>query len=396
MQNLQYKNELMISQPPPSRMGFYLTLTLILTILLGAFSVNAHEMRPAIIDLDLQDDNRFILKIRSNIEMQMAEIDPDLSDTDQSENAPKYDELRALTTAELATEFERFKPQLVAGMFLQVDGQPVALQFESISTEDVSDFELVRDSFISFTGELPASGKILTWSWQREFGPAAFRMTSPDNPDLYSTYLRSGVQSADISLASQTAVNESAAQVFVDYLIIGFEHILPKGLDHILFVIGLFLLSARFTTLLWQVSSFTLAHTITLAMGVLGIVNVSPAIVEPLIAASIVYVCVENIFSDKLNPWRPFIILVFGLLHGLGFAGVLMEVGLNEQQLITGLIAFNIGVELGQLTVIGLCFLAVGIWFKDKPWYRQRITIPASAVIACIGAYWVVERTLLA
>ncbi|MEZ5476855.1 MAG: HupE/UreJ family protein [Thiolinea sp.] len=173
---------------------------------------------------------------------------------------------------------------------------------------------------------------------------------------------------------------------------IGFQHILPKGLDHILFVVGLFLLSTSLSVLLWQITSFTLAHSVTLALGMLGWVQVSAAIVEPLIAASIVYVCLENVFSDHLSRWRPLVIFCFGLLHGLGFASVLHEIGLQSDDFALGLIAFNVGVELGQLSIILLCFLAVGWWFGHRSWYRSVITIPASLVIAGIGTYWFLER----
>ncbi len=119
------------------------------------------------------------------------------------------------------------------------------------------------------------------------------------------------------------------------------------------------------------------------------------SIVEPLIAASIVYVAVENILTDGLSRWRPFVIFGFGLLHGLGFASVLGEYGLPSNQFFPALIGFNIGVELGQLTVIAIAFAAVGYWFRDKPWYRARIAIPASVLIALVGAYWFVERVFL-
>jgi hypothetical protein len=147
--------------------------------------------------------------------------------------------------------------------------------------------------------------------------------------------------------------------------------------------------------LLIQVTSFTLAHTVTLALGALGIVTIPGSIVEPIIAASIVYVAIENVFSKQMNPWRPVIIFIFGLLHGLGFASVLGEFGLPAGQFVAALIGFNVGVELGQLTVIALAFLAVGYWFGSKDWYRQRIAIPASLIIAAVGAYWFVERVFL-
>ena len=118
----------------------------------------------------------------------------------------------------------------------------------------------------------------------------------------------------------------------------------------------------------------------------------SPAIVEPLIAASIVYVAVENLLTSRLHSWRVFVVFGFGLLHGMGFAGVLQEVGLPRSEFLAGLLAFNLGVELGQLTVIGLAFLAVGLWFRERPWYRARIVLPASALIAATGLYWTVER----
>jgi hypothetical protein len=96
--------------------------------------------------------------------------------------------------------------------------------------------------------------------------------------------------------------------------------------------------------------------------------------------------------TARLHAWRVLVVFGFGLLHGLGFAGVLREVGLPRAEFLTGLIAFNLGVELGQLAVITLAFLSVGLWFKDRPWYRQRVVLPASALIAAVGLYWTVQR----
>ena len=178
-----------------------------------------------------------------------------------------------------------------------------------------------------------------------------------------------------------------------EYLSLGFEHILPKGLDHILFVLGLYLLSARLAPLLWQVTAFTVAHTLTLALSMYGVVSLPPTVVEPLIAVSIAYVAVENMLMSELKPWRALVVFGFGLLHGLGFAGVLRDLGLPAGRFVTALVTFNLGVELGQLAVIGLAFLAVG-WFHRRTWYRDRIVIPASAIIAAVGGYWAVARLL--
>ncbi len=180
-------------------------------------------------------------------------------------------------------------------------------------------------------------------------------------------------------------------EVFKQYVILGFEHILPLGVDHVLFVLSLFLLAPALRPLLLQVSAFTVAHTISLALASLNIVSVSASIVEPLIAFSIFYMAVENVFAKELKKWRVGVVFAFGLLHGLGFAGVLAELGLPREAFAESLLGFNIGVEFGQLAVLALAMLAFG-WFRKKTWYRSRILIPGSILIAVVGLYWTIER----
>ena len=139
----------------------------------------------------------------------------------------------------------------------------------------------------------------------------------------------------------------------------------------------------------------TLAHTVTLALGALEIVVISGSIVEPLIAASIVFVAVENLMTTSLNKWRPVIIFGFGLLHGLGFASVLGDFGLPEGQFIPALIGFNIGVEVGQLTVVAVAAILLTLPFGRFDWYRRAIAMPTSIFIALVGAYWFIERVFL-
>ncbi len=182
---------------------------------------------------------------------------------------------------------------------------------------------------------------------------------------------------------------------FARYVALGVAHIVPLGTDHILFVLGLFFFSLRLGPLLSQVTAFTLAHTVTLALATLGVVSIAPAIVEPLIAASIVFVAVENILLPRMSPWRMAIVFGFGLLHGLGFASALGETGLGPARLVAGLVGFNLGVELGQLAVIAAAFLLGGLPFGRRRWYRGIVAVPASAAIALVGAWWVIERTLL-
>lgn len=194
---------------------------------------------------------------------------------------------------------------------------------------------------------------------------------------------------ADLSKFSRTDVG-------LIYLKLGFTHILPLGLDHILFVLSIFFLNNQLKTIIWQATAFTVAHSITLGLAMYGFISPPTHIVEPIIALSIMFIAIENIISEQLKPSRIIIVFVFGLIHGMGFANVLTELGLPHNQFLTSLLTFNLGVELGQIAVIILAWFLIGKWFNKKSWYRKRIVIPISAIIAIIAIYWTIERTFFA
>jgi hypothetical protein len=175
------------------------------------------------------------------------------------------------------------------------------------------------------------------------------------------------------------------------YVFLGFRHIVPEGTDHALFVLGLFLLSPRVLPLAKQVTAFTAAHTLTLTLAVLGWVRVPAGIVEPAIALSIAFIAIENLFARRVGPWRLAVVFLFGLLHGLGFASGLAELGLPAGQLATGIGGFAVGVEAGHLAVIAGAFLLLG-WTRSRPWYRARVEIPCSLAIAAVACWWTVAR----
>ncbi len=378
---------------------------ILLFLLFFSSLANAHEIRPAIVDFSFNKAGYYQLTIQHNLEALLAGVGNQHDDTQQSVNADQYDKLRALAPEALNQEFEKVSESFLNKMALKFDGKREPVKILDVEIPEVGDLDLVRDSKIEIAGLIPEGVKAISWSWDKSLGNAVFRVSSEENPELYSSYLTDGASSDPVIIAiavdcsdPENQSREGCAtqtgwwQTLVNYIGVGFEHIVPKGLDHILFVIGLFLLSTRLKPLLIQVTSFTLAHSITLALGIFGVVSISPTIVEPLIAASIVYVCIENIFAEKLSRLRPILVFMFGLLHGLGFASVLTEFGLKEENFISGLIGFNLGVELGQLSVIAACFITFGYWFGKKSWYHSRITIPASIVIALIAIYWFAER----
>ncbi|UYV39203.1 HupE/UreJ family protein [Rhodobacteraceae bacterium D3-12] len=371
--------------------GLILSLVASLFLVIAPRS-HAHEVFPSIAEVSRKGDTLNIA-IELSLEALMAKIDlSTIEDTNAAPNAADYDALRALSPAVLKEKLPAFLPGFLSSITLTVDGAPVTPTFFRAEIKDPGNDALQRQSLVFLTAPLPVGAQSVAFGWPKTYGTLILRQVG-DVETPFTTTLSGGGISAPFALTGGTS--QSGWSVFGSYIPIGFDHILPKGLDHILFALGLFLLAARLRPLLWQVTAFTAAHTVTLALGALGWVSVPGSIVEPLIAASICYVAIENIFTDHLNKWRPLIVFGFGLLHGLGFASVLEEFGLPDAHFIPALLGFNIGVELGQLTVIAIAFLLVGAWFRDKPWYRRVITIPASLVIAAIGAYWVVERTLL-
>ncbi|MBL9115584.1 MAG: HupE/UreJ family protein [Verrucomicrobiaceae bacterium] len=199
------------------------------------------------------------------------------------------------------------------------------------------------------------------------------------------------------AVAVEGAVNENSTggwwATFANFIHEGFVHVVPEGLDHILFVLGLFLLSRAWKPLLWQVSMFTLAHTITLWLASEGYVNVPGSIVEPIIAGSIAFVAIENIFHSRYSHWRLLVVFVFGLIHGLGFAGAFSDLKTTGGSALMALLGRNLGVEFGQLAVISAA-AALTFWIKDEKQYRRWVVIPVSLVIAVLGIYWMVERII--
>jgi HupE / UreJ protein len=186
--------------------------------------------------------------------------------------------------------------------------------------------------------------------------------------------------------------NISKTEAAVFYLRLGFKHIIPLGFDHILFIISLFLLSPNLKLLMWQSAAFTIGHCFTLGFASYGLFKISPSLVEPLIAASIIYVAAENLFTSKFKTTRLVLVFAFGLLHGLGFASALNDIGLPQNAFLLSLLMFNVGVELAQLSIILMAFYLAKYYLMLRPVKWQRIVNPISVLIIIISTYWFVER----
>jgi hydrogenase/urease accessory protein HupE len=291
--------------------------------------------------------------------------------------------------------FERVRPLLkeFAKNLYEVtaDGQRlIPLQADVAVIEDNIEFRLVYPR--------PARGPLrLKATYLDRVIPGYFahvNVVDEAEQPLSSQILRAEAPSMEVSLPSEAAKRAGSAQgsSFMSFLKLGVEHILT-GYDHLLFLCGLLLVCRRFSTMAAIVTCFTLAHSITLALAALDLVNISGRIVEPLIAASILFVGLENLLRREEPKWRWALTFAFGLIHGFGFAGVLKEVGLGSAggALIVPLFSFNMGVELGQMAVTAIV-LPLLWWLRRFPAYERYGMQAISAVIALIGAYWLVER----
>lgn len=366
-----------------------LSTAILLTSLLAP-TVIAHELQPAIANLTVSND-----MVKGEIELSLEPIivGMDLETLENTDNAPQakqYDALRSMEPSDLRLQFDQSWPDLKSKLNLLAGTTQLDIQLDEVTIPTLGNIELTRLSKLTFSAELPADNTDVTFGWTPDLGGLIVRQKQSDGEISYATFLTSGGVSEPMPREGTAVIG--GFKNFLNYVVIGFEHIIPKGLDHILFVLGLFFFSLKMRPLLLQVTAFTLAHTVTLAMATAGLVSVSASIVEPLIALSIAFVALENIKGGNITYRRTAIVFAFGLLHGLGFASVLGDVGLEPSKFISSLIAFNIGVELGQLSVILIAFMTLGLAFGKKPWYRKYIAIPGSILIAIVGIYWTIER----
>ena len=275
--------------------------------------------------------------------------------------------------------------------FDQVSARPA---FDSARNEGAVDAESeLRPPTVTvrLRGQVPAGAKAATWHYDLTSASYALTMRRTDGAAERVEWLEGDQVGQPFALVRDSS-RPSRMRLAATYFRLGFTHILPKGLDHILFVLGIFLFGRKLRPILWQISAFTVAHSITLGLALYGVVSLPASVVEPLIALSIVYVAFENLFATELRPWRVALVFGFGLLHGMGFAGALGDLSLPRSEFLTGLLTFNLGVEAGQLTVIASAFLLLTYWSSDPRRYRRYIVVPGSASIAMIGAYWTVTR----
>jgi hydrogenase/urease accessory protein HupE len=303
------------------------------------------------------------------------------------------------TSDELAGALPQIGSRFSDDITLQADGQRLPLKFVGIADDNgihasppagMIDRERLD---LAFSAEVPANASNLTLSADMFRGTPLQSYLVPlletrHHGKPFTTSLEPG---RNVALNGPEAQASSAS--FLRLIGIGFTHIIPEGLDHILFVLGLFLLATTWRALLLQISAFTVAHSLTLGLAMTGVVSMRASLVEPLIALSIAVVAAEVVFNREPRAWRYLLVVGFGLVHGLGFASALSDFTGDGINLATTLAGFNIGVELGQLTVVATALLLTAA-VRNCTWYHAAVRVPACCAIGLTGLTWTIQRLL--
>ncbi len=371
-----------------------LALILSLCIIPSAY---ADLVKPALIEIIVDKQGDVEIEIRASIEALLTGINGRYKNTKDAPNADEYDRLRKMSSEQLQPEFNAFKEKFLSKIFLQDDkNRKITLNIKEVNIPERGYTKVPRISLIKLTGKVDLSAQSVQWYYPMSFGDYAVRLKQVNQAKQQFhwsewQWLRKDIISEPLSL-TEIIAQKPLYETIGNYIELGYKHILPKGMDHILFIFGLFLFSSKFRPLLWQITMFTIAHTITLGLAMNGLFDLPERIVQPLIALSIVYVGVENIVNKGLKKSRLVLVFAFGLLHGLGFASMLADFGMPDNAFVTALISFNIGVELGQLSILLVAFLFIGLVFSKREWYKPLVINPASLLIAMIAFYWFIDR----
>ena len=369
-------------------------ITFITFIFLNFFNyLYAHEIKPAVVEFN-KIENHISIVLTFNAEAFLANIDASVhKETKNSSNSKIYDELRLLSEEILKERVFKSKDQITNSIFIKTSEKTLNLKVVEIDVLEEKDIEKVRFTKIYFKTDNQIIETPITFSTKKIFGPLIFKNFSnidknTDKPQ--SQWLKPGNQTSNLGILQ---VKNNTTNFSILGIWNGILQIILYGFDHILFILGLFFFSHKLKPLLIQVTTFTIAHSITLIFGGLGYITISPLIIEVIIAASIIWIGFENLFRKKMKVSRLGVIFTFGLIHGLGFASMFKPKGLEGTDYYLNLLSFNIGIELGLLITLLPLIILIPL-FNRLSWYRILIAMPASIIIALFGVEMFIDRIL--
>ena len=376
----------------------------LLALLCWALGATAHPLDYTRVTIELDPDGGWRAELRTDLTSLLGSAE---SYFRMAEAAEGEDPAR-----------EALIESLTASFRFEFDGEPAAVEFESVAfpeldLEGFADYWTRKLTLFRLHGPIPDAALQFQLRVDESLPlryPVVLTARRLADGFARTRWQDHGESSQALALAPPPAMPGSppatavASDPFITvvghYVVQGFLHILPFGPDHLVFVLALFLYGTRWRPLLIQVTGFTLAHSLTLGLALYGWVDLPARWVESLIGLSIAWVGVENMLAARRmragistveTSRRFWIVFGFGLLHGMGFAGALLDLELDRGEFLPALLGFNVGVEFGQLAVLLLAALALG-WARSRPSYPARVVIPGSLLIALLGSYWTIER----
>ncbi len=344
-----------------------------------AFQSSAHD--PGLSTLKLQHEGE---QIRAVLIFSTKDLETVIQLDENSDGT--------ISTGELFAAKNVLEKMAADFLTVSLDGKPLALLEKTWTQDENANFQFD----LNFSGSAGSVLKVVSKfieilppghrqfvSFQEGSGPA---MTE-DLLDAANNIFTVNLSPAETPVAAKKTTS------FSEFFLLGVRHILT-GYDHLLFLFALLIVCESFGSVVKIVTCFTLAHSLTLALATLNIVQIPSRIIEPMIAASIVYVGLENIFRHGRPKGRWLLTFAFGLVHGFGFASALREMEIAKAgSVLVPLVSFNLGVEVGQIAVAAI-ILPV-IWrLKKEPAFTPRWVPACSALVAAAGAFWFIQRVL--
>ena len=345
-------------------------ITIMVLIAVLSASISAHPTGTTSVSIAPRNDQAIEISIT-------ADADPLAAKLEALAREPQ-----ASSTATAAVRIAALRQVVLDHVVLTVGQEPSALEWLDVAVN--SDARVT----IRLVARGPYASAPIVWRTSLVFGSYALVVRPAGSSSDVVEWLQGTESGTPVMLEAPAARWRAMARA----LRLGVLHILPNGFDHILFVLGLFLLSTRTRQVLAQVSAFTLAHSLTLGLTLYGVIALPARVVEPLIALSVAYVGIENLVTSELKPWRVAIVFAFGLLHGMGFAEAISNLHLARSQFLTTLVGFNLGVEAAQLAVIAMAALTLRLTLRSRQTWRLPVSRFASAGIGACGLVWMLSR----
>ena len=370
------------------------SLLMIMTILMSSTSVS-DVIKPVLSELSIHENNKIVLVIDLSVEAAMTNIGSQFKDTTKSPNSDEYDRLRSLQPDILLSEFTKYRKVFDESLILIMNREKIVLTPSKTKIDIVGYKKRPRKSVLTYTATTKHPPSTIEWKYDKTYGDTAFRwQVYKENEYNWNqwNWIKAGESIViDDTGFSPIQTTTDRAKQFIE---IGFAHVIPMGLDHILFIVGMALSTLLWRRLIKLVTIFTVAHTITIALAMLDIVNIPPSIVEPLIALSIAYIAIENLVLSSNHRREEVVVLIFGLIHGMGFASMLREFKMTTENFLPTLVGFNVGVELAQLLIVStVLIITISANSISKKLSKVVIIVP-SILIAVTGLYMTVTRII--